>query len=625
MQGKWMTGRWTALLLCWLCAAAVAGPAAATPDRWAGLHDYWGGLASLFGSLLLIIGLLAHDRRARKRVTEALRQSASNYLALFNTSSEGILVRDGADLRILEVNPSFCSLFGYTPDEALHLKPGQLCSGVPPYTADEINRRLRLAMSEGPQSFAWQSLRKDGSLFWSEVSITCYRQGDHQRIVSTTRNVSARKQLEAQSQAFQSLVTQIFQNLPVAVFAVDTAHRVTFWNEEIHRLTGLTAAQMIGSTEIWRGMYQQPRRVLVNAVVDGLKAQDLAELYGGQVRDSDLVPGALDGEGRIPANERQPERWLRFCAAPLRDAEGRLIGAIETIIDLTDLKQAQQQLEQLNQQLEQRVEARTRELQQAMGQLLQSEKLAALGSLVAGVAHELNTPIGNALSSASTLTAVAQDLALDLRSGAARRSEVLAKIEQLHQAGDLVQRNAERAAKLISEFKLVAVDQTSMRRREFELLDLVQDTLAMLAPTLRLAPHRTVLDIAPDIRMDSYPGALEQIITNLVANALQHGFADGVHGTLSFTARLDAQTVVLRVADDGRGIDAETCTHVFEPFFTTALGRGGSGLGLYVVYNLATGALGGNIQLSSQLGAGCCFELRLPLQARALQPLDPLA
>lgn len=588
------------------------------PDAWTALREYAGWLAALFGSLLIIIFLLVRDVRARKRANQALRQSTSNYTALFNSSNDSILVRDGADLRLLEANPRFYSLYGYTADEALKLAPGDLSSGVPPYTGDEIERRLQLAKTEGMQTFPWQSRRKDGSLFWSEVSITCHRHGEQLRLVSTTRDITERKLLETQTQAFQNLITQMFQNLPVAVFAVDTQHRVSFWNAEMERLTGRSAAEMVGSTEVWRGVYNQPRSVLVDAVLEGWDATSLARLHAGEVHASELVAGALESEGLFPATDRRPERWLRFCAAPLRDPEGRLIGAIESIIDFTRLKQAQFELEQLNQQLEQRVDARTRELQMAMGQLLQSEKLAALGSLVAGVAHELNTPIGNAVSSASTLTAVARELGADLQSGAARRSEVLAKIERLREAGELTQRNAERAAKLIGEFKLVAVDQTSMRRREFDLLDLARDTLAMLAPTLRGTGCRTVLDIPHGIVMDSYPGALEQIITNLAGNAVLHGFASGEAGTLRLGAHVDDESVVLHVSDDGRGMDAETSRHVFEPFFTTALGRGGSGLGLYVVYNLATGALGGSIKLVTAPGQGSRFEMRLPLRARVL-------
>ncbi|MFG6463426.1 PAS domain S-box protein [Roseateles sp. DXS20W] len=588
------------------------------PDAWTALREYGGWLASLFGSLLVIIFLLVRDLRARKRANEALSQSTSNYTALFNSSNDSILVRDGADLRLLEANPRFLSLFGYAADEVRALAPGELCSGVPPYTAGEIERRLQLAKTEGTQTFAWQSRRKDGSLFWSEVSISCYRRGEQLRLVSTTRDVTERKLLETQSQAFQNLITQMFQNLPVAVLAVDTQHRVTFWNAEMERLTGRSAEEMVGSTEVWQGVYNQPRPVLVDAVLEGWDAAALARLYTSEVHASELVPGALESEGLFAATDRRPERWLRFCAAPLRDADGRLLGGIESIIDFTRLKQAQFELEQLNEELEQRVDARSRELKLAMGQLLQSEKLAALGSLVAGVAHELNTPIGNAVSSASTLTAVARELGADLQSGAARRSEVLAKIERLREAGELTQRNAERAAKLISEFKLVAVDQTSMRRREFDLLDLARDTLAMLAPTLRGTGCRTVLDIPPGIVMDSYPGALEQIITNLAGNAVLHGFASVDAGTLRLSAHVDAETVVLQVSDDGRGMDAETSRHVFEPFFTTAMGRGGSGLGLYVVYNLATGALGGSIKLFTAPGEGSCFELRLPQRARAV-------
>jgi PAS domain S-box-containing protein len=581
------------------------------PNWWADLRPYMGWLISLFGSLLIIIGLLLNGIRLRHRSEAALRLSAQNYLALFNSSTDAILVRDAVSHAIVEVNPRFCSLYGYSAAEALTLSAAQISAEESPHTGAGTVR-LHKAQTEGPQFFEWRSRRKDGSLFWSEVSLTAFDLPEGRRLISTVRDISDRKQLQTQAQAFHHQVTQIYQNLPVAVFVIDAAHRVTFWNEQMSRLTGVASADIIGSTQTWRGIYPAARPCLVDVVVDGLPASELERLYGDSVRASAEVAGALEGEACFPPLGQRPEVWLRFCAAPLFDEGGRVVGAIETMFDVSALKNSQHSLLELNQQLETRVEARSRELKLAMDQLLQSEKLAALGSLVAGVAHELNTPIGNVLAAASTLNEVAVSFGKELLSGTARRSTVQAKTEQLRQAGELIERNAARAAKLISDFKQAAVDQTSSRRREFDLLKLVTDTLAMLAPGLRHHRHLIQLDIEPGIWLDSYPGPLEMIIGNLLDNSLRHGFAGRSRGLVSIQARADLSHVQLRFSDDGCGIEVAALSHVFEPFYTSRLGQGGSGLGLYIVYNLVTSILQGSIEVSNQSPAGCCFEIKIP-------------
>lgn len=570
-------------------------------------------MVSLFGSLLVIIALLINGIRLRHRSEQALRQSTQNYLALFNSSSDAIIVRDGKSTAIVEVNPRFCSLYGYSPSEALKLNANQLSDEANLYTEAMLMQRVELARLEGPQFFEWRSRRKDGSAFWSEVSLTVFQQPEGERIVSTVRDISDRKQLETQAQAFRHQVTQIYQNLPVAVFVIDAQHRITFWNEQMTRLTGVPAKEMIGNHEAWRGVYPTARPCLVDAVVDGLDTEALTQLYGDQVRRSDEVNGALEGEAYIPALADRPAAWLRFCAAPLRDEGGRVTGAIETVIDVTALKRTQESLLTLNQQLEARVAARSHELEMAMQQLVQADKMAALGSLVAGVAHELNTPLGNLLTAATTITEVSTAFGLELLGGRPRRAEVKARLEQLQQAGHLIERNTQRAAKLVEDFKQITVDQSSRRQREFALLDLVNDTLSMMSSSHLLDKAQLQLEIAPTIRLHSFPGPLEQVLSHLLTNSVKHGFEAQALGHITIQADIEESAVLISYADDGCGIAPAALKHLFEPFYTTRFGQGGSGLGLYIVYNLVTNVLGGSIAVSSAPGRGCRFDLRLPL------------
>jgi PAS domain S-box-containing protein len=576
-------------------------------------HMPW--LLALFGSMLVIIGLLLYSVRIRHHAEAALRLSAKNYQELFDHSPDAIMVRDIGTGLIVETNPRFHALFGYQPEEVRLLQPADLSANDPPYDAAHARAWLEKTQREGPQVFEWRSKRKDGSLFWSEISMTRFDMTQGQRSVSTVRDISDRKQAEVMVREFEHSLQQVYQNLPVAVFAINAQHQITFWNPHMTRLTGVHASDVVGTTETWRGIYPTPRPCLVDVLVDGAQPEDLQQHYPNRLHRSPVIPGALEGEDYFKGMDGKRGMWARFCAAPLRDANGKIIGAIETLIDVTQLKRTQANLEELNRELEVRVEVRNEELKRAMGQLMQSEKLAALGSLVAGIAHELNTPIGNVMAVASTLKDEVNDFGQRLLSGTARRSDVQKGAARLQEASTLIERNAIRAAKLINDFKEVAVDQSSTRRRHFTLHHVVHEVLTTTRPVFKNSQHHMEVNIPADLAMDSYPGPLEQVLTNFLTNSLSHGFEELAQGRIEITARQEGALVVLEYSDNGCGIAASNLQHIFEPFYTTKLGRGGSGLGLYIVYNLVTNVLGGQISAHSTVGTGTRFVLRLPQQA----------
>jgi signal transduction histidine kinase len=248
--------------------------------------------------------------------------------------------------------------------------------------------------------------------------------------------------------------------------------------------------------------------------------------------------------------------------------------------------------------------------------LIENERLAALGRLVAGVAHELNSPVGISLTVASTLAHRCKNFASQIVSGPVRRSLVAEFSDGCRDAANQLVVNLDRAGELIQAFKQVAVDRSDADRRVFDLKLATEQIVASVRPGIRKSKGALALEIPANIMLDSHPGAYGQVLTNLIFNAVTHGFADGTGGHMRIKAdRIGADQVEITFSDDGRGIPDDVRRHVFDPFFTTARAKGNTGLGLYIVHNLVTEQLGGRITLVSEPGQGTALCMTLPLVA----------
>ncbi|AWB20440.1 HAMP domain-containing protein [Methylobacterium currus] len=277
------------------------------------------------------------------------------------------------------------------------------------------------------------------------------------------------------------------------------------------------------------------------------------------------------------------------------------------------------------------------ELRQTQSDLIQAEKLASLGQLVAGVAHEINTPLGIALTTATLVRDEARDFGEVAKTGQLSRSRLSHFVERMQEGSHLLTANLARAADLVHSFKQVAVDRVSDEHRRFALREWLGELLRSLGPLLRRGGHRLDLEVqdldaqdleAPDgfgggeFEVDTHPGALAQVITNLVKNAVVHAFADGKPGRIVVAVSQIAAPqgalpqeggwVRLEVRDDGRGIATTDRERIFDPFFTTARHRGSSGLGMHIVYNLVTGQLQGRIAVESREGSGTVVRVEFP-------------
>ena len=279
------------------------------------------------------------------------------------------------------------------------------------------------------------------------------------------------------------------------------------------------------------------------------------------------------------------------------------------------LTRAKEQADLVNEELANALE----NLSITQEELLRRDKLAALGTLVAGIAHELNTPIGNSLVVCSTMAERTRQLRDSVASGL-RRSTLETYLGQAAEADAIVLRNLQRAANLVSSFKEIAVDRASSQRRCFALDQFIADLMLTLAAPLRDSGFTLRLDIAPRLLMDSYPGALSQALAYLFENCVRHGFEGRSHGRIAIrAAAADDGEIALSIADNGVGIAAADLRHIYDPFFTTKLGSGGSGLGLHITHNLVSNVLGGRIDVASDAASGTTFTLYLPATAPAAQ------
>lgn len=547
----------------------------------------------------------------------ALAESEARFRRLIEVAPEAILVHTGN--RYIYANPAAIALLGVT-------RPAQLLGKdalaiVHPDSRPLVRERIAAHErgEEVPRGVEQRWLRIDGTPVDVEVTALPFELGDKRAVYVMARDVTeARKQQRSLRESEQRF-SAFFHASPVAtvVSTMEESHRAVDVNDAWVRQFGYPREAVVGRNGPELGLWSSPDDR--QQVIGPLEAS-------GEVHDVEARLRRSDGR----------ELLCLVSGRAIRIGERDLL--ILAMEDITEKKAIERELKELNLTLEARVRERTRALEHtntelasalrtlevAQAELVQSEKLAALGALVAGVSHELNTPIGNSLMVASTLQDGVASVERRLQEGL-RRSELEGFLHESRTAGEILVRNLQRAAELIASFKQVAIDRTSSQRRRFLLHEVIAETLLTLMPTLRRTPYAVATDLPEDLAMDGFPGPLGQVLSNLVENALRHGFEGRDHGAIRVSARrVGADEVELEVADDGVGMTEEHLRRVFDPFFTTKLGHGGSGLGMNIVHNLVTGVLGGRVSVSSEPGQGTRVLVRLPAIAprQTKQPQD---
>lgn len=515
--------------------------------------------------------------------------------------------------RVLDWNPASSSVLGFTREEALGKTLGSLI-WTPQQQAGFLEALADIERTGQPFGpFSGPAKHKDGREL--EILSTTFSipglSGDLQ-FVCMEVDITEIKRKEAAIKASEEKFNLFFYASPVPVAVLSPSGGGTFHYVDVN--------------QAWCTLLGYGRDVFVGAEAS------LGDRLG-PLDEINAMLGSLQAHGQTHAREGQlfhqdGQRLRLDVQLGLVHFQGQAL-VICSLNDVTEKRRIERALRDLNVDLEHRIQRRTEnltesnaalsqafeDLKKTQAMLVRSEKLASLGSLVAGVAHELNTPIGNGLMAVSTLEQRLKDFRAALAAGL-RRSDLDTFVNQVGTATDISTRNLMRASELISSFKQVAVDQTSSQRRRFSVEALVNEILLTLQPILKHVPYRVVVDVRQDVTVDSYPGPLGQVLTNLVQNAVVHAFKDRSEGQIRVTVRLrDPDWVELSVQDDGRGIPVDQLDKVFDPFFTTRLGEGGSGLGLHISHNIVTGVLAGQIQARNRPEGGAEFEVLFPASA----------
>ena len=392
----------------------------------------------------------------------------------------------------------------------------------------------------------------------------------------------------------KNYLKQILENSPDGMFTINAELDIQYVNPAFCRLLGFAEDELL-DTQITT--YLGDLDILAACMAE------VSEV--GHCNDQETIFKRKDGSVVHVSKNVQA----------ISDEQGNFKEILVSVRDLTDLHrlntelaESKSQLEATNRDLELMIE----DLENTHKQLVESEKLASLGSLVAGVAHEINTPLGISITSSTVMHEEVDQLHKKFDSDSLKRSELESFFAQADEACKILHSNLNRASELVRSFKQVAVDQTVDDLRKIDLKEYLDEILLSIGPSFKNSKVSVESEYEEGIGIETHPGALSQIISNLVINSLTHAYDENSEGVIQIKSHADGGSVVIEYSDDGKGISQENLKNIFTPFFTTRRGLGGSGLGLSIVYNLVTGTLKGNITVESEEGKGTQFRIEFP-------------
>ncbi len=543
------------------------------------------GLVALIISALLWLWLLRRQVRQR---TAALLNAQEVYRSTFIEADVGILHID-SEGRLIRVNPSFCNFIGYDEQSLLEKNISEI---VNPEDR-QVSRELIQDLIEGKRASCKLDERyiaRDGSILWGHLSISGIRDssGDISYIVAIIEDITARKSAVSMVEDLQKRYRGVFENSYQMTALFDNFGRLVDVNETLKRVFGLKLSkeELIGLT---------PTDIDLLGPIGSLRIQEMVE---------DCLSTGQTIRHMISIEETGIGKAMDVTVKPILDNDRQIQYCVTEAHDVTDLMT-------LTSNLEQQVEERTREIRDAQQRLIEAEKMASLGRLVAGIAHEINTPVGVAKTGVSFLKEQVEETRKKFSEESLSKDDFSSALESFNDLSTILEQNLDRAIKLIRDFKMTSADQSSHEIRVVPVREYLEVVMHSLSPQLKKTSIKWTVN-AQDEEMPLHVGAVNQILANLTINSLSHAFDENESGNILIVYRRESGRRIFEFQDNGRGIPQDIQNRIFEPFFTTGRGKGFTGLGLSIIYNLVNDVLHGRIECISQEGEGTTFIINYP-------------
>jgi PAS domain S-box-containing protein len=540
-------------------------------------------------------------REAAVRALAEQRLAEESYRKLFESSVDGIYVTTPGGA-LLNANPALARIMGYaTPLDLINgISDVTYTVYVDPQARAEYGR---LMLRDGMvREYEYQVRARDGAVLWLSDSASAVRNeaGEIVRYEGTVRDITDQKRAEDAIAEGRRLLQMVIDTVPAVINVKDKQLRYVLMNRYMAGIFGIEPGDAIGHT-----------------------TTDLMSRYGAEKTDENdkrvLAAGRELGfyEEEYRDSVGNMRQWL-VNKLPILDTAGEIENIVTVALDIGERKRVEFEMRKAKDA----AEAALRNLRETQNSLIEAEKLAALGRLVAGVAHEVNNPVGISLTVASALERKTAMFAAEVGRGELRRSSLNDFLDTSRDASSQLVANLNRAAELIQSFKQVAADRNYSDQRSFDLGDLTEQVVMSLRPGLRKHNLTLNVDCQPNLMMNSYPGPYGQVLTNLFLNSVAHAFPDGKAGTVEIQVRESGKdNVEVIFSDNGCGMSLDVRRRAFDPFFTTRRDQGGTGLGLHIVYSIVTNRLGGRLDLDSAPGGGTRIQMILPRTA----PLEQAA
>ncbi len=541
---------------------------------------------------------------AREAAVHALaeqRLAEESYRKLFEGSVDGIYVTTPGGA-LLNANPALARIMGYEAPQDLIGGIGDVAETVYVHAAARDEYQSLMQRDGVVREFEYQVRARDGSILWLSDSATVVRNeaGEVIRYEGTVRDITDQKRAEDAIAEGRRLLQQVIDTVPAVINVKNKQLRYVLMNRYMAGIFGVEPGDAIGRT-----------------------TSELMSRYGAKKTDANDKQVLAAGRGLGFYEEEYMDasghmrQWL-VNKLPLLDSDGEIENIVTVALDIGERKRGELEMRKAKDA----AEAALRNLRETQNSLIEAEKLAALGRLVAGVAHEVNNPVGISLTVASSLERKTALFADEVGRGNLKRSSLNEFLETSRDAASQLVANLNRAAELIQSFKQVAADRNYSDQRIFDLGDLTEQVVMSLRPGLRKHHLTLSVDCQPNLSMNSYPGPYGQVLTNLFLNSVAHAFPDGRPGAVDIQVRESGKdNVEIIFSDDGCGMSLDVRRRAFDPFFTTRRDQGGTGLGLHIVYSIVTNRLGGRLDLDSEPGGGTRIQIILPRVA----PLEQAA